>query len=89
MNENQNCTNFLHNLVQNVTRIKKFIFINSVMSENIFYLDFLFDLIGVVHNMEILQINSYIFYLQTKFRLFIISMMILAILYEQMQMNKR
>jgi len=85
MNENQNCTNFLHNLVQNVTRIKKFIFINSVTSENIFYLDFLFDL----HNMEILQINSYIFYLQTKFRLFIISMMILAILYEQMQMNKR
>ena len=46
MNENQNCTNFLHNLVQNVTRIKKFIFINSVTSENIFYLDFLFDLIG-------------------------------------------
>ena len=87
MNENQNCTNFLHNLVQNVTRIKKFIFINSVTSENIFYLDFLFDLIGF--NMEILQINSYIFYLQTKFRLFIISMMILAILYEQMQMNKR
>jgi len=87
MNENQNCTNFLHNLVQNVTRIKKFIFINSVTSENIFYLDFLFDLIG--YNMEILQINSYIFYLQTKFRLFIISMMILAILYEQMQMNKR
>ena len=85
MNENQNCTNFLHNLVQNVTRIKKFIFINSFTSENIFYLDFLFDL----HNMEILQINSYIFYLQTKFRLFIISMMILAILYEQMQMNKR
>lgn len=87
MNENQNCTNFLHNLVQNVTRIKKFIFINSVTSENIFYLDFLFDLIG--YNMEILQISSYIFYLQTKFRLFIISMMILAILYEQMQMNKR
>jgi len=85
MNENQNGTNFLHILVQNVTRIKKFIFINSVTSENIFYLDFLFDL----HNMEILQINSYIFYLQTKFRLFIISMMILAILYEQMQMNKR
>jgi len=87
MNENQNCTNFLHILVQNVTRIKKFIFINSVTSENIFYLDFLFDLIG--YNMEILQINSYIFYLQTKFRLFIISIMILAILYEQMQMNKR